>query len=807
MRRFLILLLAGGAALLAGHALSLAQFAAFVQCPAASIASPGDPQSVTVLANGWQAQTTFHATTCAGATSAYSFTPDATPKVTFAVTSPGFTTGAVSTTIARTVEATIWLRQVEPNNLLPTETTSGADCVVTYVLSDFINLHDTATATFLSGAYVSGAVTSTAKSGLAVTNNSTQAHLTPVCAWVTENNLAVTSSQTFTVEVSCFHARPQGGKQVQAVKFTASDGTNNATCLTSTMTQSARITAGNPVAIYSCTFAAGAFAGLTSGACAASASCAISIDFTAYPIVGDVTLTASNGQDGVPIAITVRTPNLRPLRVVWDQAGTHTPVYAWVQSTGTCATNACVSASATDPGTGAAANYATVYTAAQNCQSYNNANRSHNDTSGCVIEVRAGTYNGFDPTTNLSTLTVGLTWLTIAGAPGTTNATVVFQRASASSGTAQIADRTKFIGVGFTQVNSTYGASYNEEIVGTDGADTGPINIEALFDKCSFVSSVAGGWPMIYKVGLRENYNTTLNQLSGDSSLTGPFGGQHEAALLFGSTISGVSPVYNLYTALGNIGTGIQVSEPPTPLGNEVAETGMVDAFNTWNKVVTPLQMTGSFYLPAGNFADVQNVYEKTTVDAGVNHHFIADGDLNPFVNYIAQYDTIAGGRRNFAYNDTSNDCVAKQGVILYEVIDPMAVQGYNIKRDTFATENAARICNWVDSHGVGFIGRVANEAADSTTAPSSVSWLGEYFGLTGSSTANNEGYGKSVAFTTNASASGTDAGGGLYTITGGTGSPAYGRVPSGLAGLPFDLAGTTRKNDGTGCAGAYESC
>jgi len=159
---------------------------------AAAGASPGDPQSVTVLSNGWQAQTTFHATSCAGATSAYHFTPDATPKVTFAVTSPGFTTSGTATTIARTVEATIWLRQAEPNNLLPTETTSGADCVVTYVLSDFINNSDTATASFLSGAYVSGAVTSTAKSGLAVTNNWTRGNLKRVGDWVTEKTLSVT---------------------------------------------------------------------------------------------------------------------------------------------------------------------------------------------------------------------------------------------------------------------------------------------------------------------------------------------------------------------------------------------------------------------------------------------------------------------------------------------------------------------------------------------------------------------------------------------------------------------------------------
>lgn len=767
---------------------------------------PGDPIAVTVLSNGWQANVTWKGMTCAGVTGAYAFTAanSAPNYVTLNVTSPGFTTAGVATTISRTVVATLWLRQAEPNNLLPTETQSGSNCITTLALSDWINNTDTVSgANFLAATYTSG-IASNAKTGVQVTNNSTWTHDPPICSRVTEDNLVIPASTSFTIEVACFHARPSSGKEIQAVVFTASDGTHTATCTTSSMTHSARITGGNPVYVYSCTFGSGSFASFSAGN--------ILINAVAYPIVGDVPLSFAAGQDGTPIAYTAITPNLKPFREVYDPSGVYSDVYAWVQTTGTCTTTACIHTNATDPGVGVAANYSNTALAAQQCQAYNNANRSHNDFSGCHVMVRAGNYNGYDQATgvHLSSLTAGLSWMTIQGAPGTTTSTVVYKPLATGTGDNSVNNRIKFIGVGFAQADTSF-SGYNSVAVGQDGENANPIVTEVLFDGCLF-TAIANGFPMIVQVGLGEYYNTTLNQTAADGKLTLPFGDFRASYLFYGDSILGISAtpiIMNLYTSLGNYTDGMHIQVASNASPNYPVPTGLVNAFNRmmdsdWNLDINmdPNSPPG-MDIPAANFASVQNVYEKVNSDGGAplpNVRFLGDEDQTPFRNMIVQYETLAGQRYNEMYNDFQAVCIPKYGSFRFTAIDP--VQGsFNIKRDTFVSpnggENPARICNWSVSHHVGSVGNVVNTAGDGSGV-SSTGWLGEYYGL-GAAT------GVSIAFTTNNSLSGTDTGNGVYTLTGGSGSPAYAKVPSGGAALPFDLNGNARRNDGTGCAGAYE--
>jgi hypothetical protein len=775
----------------------------------------GQPTAISVLSNGWQANVTLHSVACAGATSAYGLTPDATPKLTLAVTSPGFTVAGAATTIARTIEGTSWLRQAYPNYALPTETQSGPDCVVTVTLSDFLNNTDTATASFITGAYVSGGVTSTQTSALPVTNSSTRAHDVPICNWVTPGYQVFASGaeSSTAVEVACFHARMQNAKQVQAVKITWSDGTNTASCTTSTMVQSTLITTGNPVYVYRCAPANGSFASLTGGL--------VTRDFTAYPIVGDQTVQASIGQDGVGIAATVITPNLHPLQDEWDSAGKYSPVYGWIcapgndttsgcaaGATGTCATVVCISTSSTDPGASASANYASAYTFANNCKSYNNANRSHNDTAGCVGIIRKiAAMNGFDTTTNLSTLTVGNTWLKFQAAPGQGPSTVVLTRASSSTGTASIANRTEFDNVGIVQLDTT-SSTYNEEIVGGD--TTQPVATEIVCNGCAITTKVPSAIPAVYRIGLVHWINTNGTLTGAVLGTLSPFGTQPDARVVLGGVWNPGNTVW-CYLCLGFQMTTGQVSNPGNGSANYFQATGRIEAFLTLSGQAPITEGGGN---TAANVANVQNVIEKTTVDGSFAERVYADGDTTQITNYLRAYSTVAGGRWNWMYNETSSSCTVKQGVRLFNVLDPMSGQGFNSKTDTTTatgvSPNGARICNWVDRYGVGAIGNIALSDANGNFGPTAsgspaTGWMGEYWGLIGSFTANNEGYNQSVSFSSNASASGTNSGGGNYKPTGSSSSPAYGRVPSGGAGLPFDITGMARRNDGTGCAGAYE--
>jgi hypothetical protein len=782
------------------------------------------PIAMQVLSTGWQADITWNTVSCASVTSAYALTPDATPKVSLAVTSPGFTTTGAVTTINRTVVATIWLRQVYANETLPTESAVGAGCKTRVALSDYVNVNDTASATFLAGAYTHGSA-SPARASVAVLNSSTQVHPVPIANWVTQPYQVIEAGSPFTVEAAAFFARPQGGKQVNAVKFDATDGTNHATCTSSTMTQSAVSTGGNPAYVYSCTFAAGAFAGLTAGSCASGVTCSISLNFTAYPAVGDQTISSATGQDGVAITAATQSVSLKPILAVFDQQANYTPAYAWVSSTGTCVTAACVSTSATDPGTGASANFASIEKALAGCKLFNNARtHAHNDIAACLVYVRASAspVNGFDPTTSVTGLTAGATWAKIDGAPGTTPSTVVWKLLASGTGQNTLQNRMEFDNFGFAQVDTTSSA-YN---VALQGADTGTstMNTEFMCNGCVWTATTASDWPMLYSTGIPRWLNSTLDASSaGSGYFFITYGGTRVAPVLLGDTIKGHNGTHDIvipYEMLGNALTQMTM-EGPVTTASSLPPTGLIWAFNTFYNATVPTQISASSGLDGGpgNVAAVQNIYEKTTVDAGYGLYFLPDADDTPVVNFVEQYDTIVGARRNWCYNDGTApgggaESTPKQCLSLYVAFGHMgtgAPQGTNVKADTFVAPvvgaNGARIGNWMVRFGVGSVGNVWFESGEGAAAPGPDTFMGDYVGLTGSTTPNNEGYNNILAFTNDQSAGGSNGGNGTYTITGGTGSAAYGRVPSGFAGLPDDIAGVARKNDGTGCAGAYESC
>ena len=116
------------------------------------------------------------------------------------------------------------------------------------------------------------------------------------------------------------------------------------------------------------------------------------------------------------------------------------------------------------------------------------------------------------------------------------------------------------------------------------------------------------------------------------------------------------------------------------------------------------------------------------------------------------------------------------------------------------------RTGNWRSRYSAGYIGNVTGVTSNSLN-PSPISWYGDFFGLQGNPT--TVGYGAmTAAFYNNASNSSTDGAGsntgfGWYKPTSSTGFAN--RVPAGFAPFPGDIEGTARKNDGTGCAGAYE--
>jgi hypothetical protein len=104
--------------------------------------------------------------------------------------------------------------------------------------------------------------------------------------------------------------------------------------------------------------------------------------------------------------------------------------------------------------------------------------------------------------------------------------------------------------------------------------------------------------------------------------------------------------------------------------------------------------------------------------------------------------------------------------------------------------EEAGRQGNACFRYGVGSRGNVAASTFNSDL-PGALSGYGFQWGVGGAVAANFASFFVSPA--------GND-------YRPGPGSPLLGRVPAGQATVPIDLAGTARRNDGMGAAGAYEA-
>lgn len=770
-------------------------------------AQPGTPISVTIEPNGYFADVLVSGMTCAKASSAYSATPDSTPKLSIAVTSPGYNSSGVLTSVSRTVVGTTYKRRPYPNETQPDEQNTKGGCLTKWGLSDYVNQSDYGTVTLLAGLYTSQGYASLAKT-LPLVNSSTLPHPKPICAILTPPHQIVGSSDNFTAEAICFHQRPRSGQQVAAVKFDISDGTNHVSGVSSSMTLSALSSVGNPVYVYSYTFTAGSLSTLTSGSCAAGASCEVTLDMFAYPFVGDTVLQASLGQSGTALAASSKSPNLHAINIVWDQAAAHTPLYAWVSTTGTCTTTACISTSSTDPGSGASANYATFYNAANQCRSYNSTNRAHNDTSGCRIKVRAGTYNGFNTSagSELNTLASGIGNLRFEAAPGESNTTVVVTPAASSGGKRTVKDRTWFVDIGFAQVDNTLSA-YNQILTGTTTVP-GTINEEIVCVRCRMSPLVTSAdWPMVYQIGQVYWLDATINAatIGQTSGILRPYGNRPYAGKWIGGTLtfSGAAKLFP-YVVAGSQMTGVaEQDDNPATFTSMIQPTGEIVYSTSWMKMNTTNPFAFSWF---DNVAAVQNVFESIQATTAP-FQFWADNNVTHVYNGIVSYNTFAGGRYNFSYNEFPGDCYFKYVVDLYNAVDPMSGQGRNIKTDTYTSGgngDGRKVCNWMAVYGVGSGGTVFNGDANGDSNVGPTSWFGMYTGKRGGSNTNTL-FGQSIVFTTNHSKSGDSAGNGNYVLTGSTGSVAYGRVPNGEAGLPKDLAGNDRRTDGTGCSGAYE--
>jgi hypothetical protein len=210
----------------------------------------------------------------------------------------------------------------------------------------------------------------------------------------------------------------------------------------------------------------------------------------------------------------------------------------------------------------------------------------------------------------------------------------------------------------------------------------------------------------------------------------------------------------------------------------------------------------------------MQNMVELQTNGLTCCNIF-ADGDQSTVGWSYRNYNTAVGERASGPYNDVAGTNIAPAGMIK-RVIDKNSVYAnVNIKTDTFVSGGGGAGV-WASSYGVGNVGRVSLFGAHQQTATdqphndnNDTPYMGNYWIPGSIPNAQFLGYTKAqiqawfVNWTVAPAAS--PALGGNYKPLS-TATPLHGLIPAGAQSLKYDLAGATRRDDGTGAVGAYES-
>ncbi|WP_414902455.1 hypothetical protein ACMT1E_04295 [Sphingomonas flavalba] len=211
-----------------------------------------------------------------------------------------------------------------------------------------------------------------------------------------------------------------------------------------------------------------------------------------------------------------------------------------------------------------------------------------------------------------------------------------------------------------------------------------------------------------------------------------------------------------------------------------------------------------------GTTADVNgalianNLIEWTTTSSSPAYRPSSDNGTGNITHLLDWHNTIVGygntARSNILYNETVGTLRAHK---LCSSIGSIHTQ-INTKHDVFCggrgdVDASSKTGGWPYMLGVGCRGTVALfvDAGGGTFAQE---YPGEKALIGASATVMAD-----VRFTDNKAVTGAGAGAGDGAYTLEAGSAAFDRISAGHAVLPFDLAGVTRRNDGTGAAGAYE--
>ena len=774
----------------------------FQALPTGVTFAAGDPMSLVVSDNtaiagsaqypgGWTARVTFKGNGLGVNT------PDGS-KITINTSTPSYAGGSPSTT-ARSIKATLGLRQVSPNHAL-FNVTATTDTVVIYALERRLHVGETITSVVIAaGAYgASNGGTLTA----GVTNSSQLAYDKPVGNFVTLQDQEATGS-TYRVEFAGTHWAARNGQQFDSIAFTATDESLNT--VTATITQptiSTTITGANASGVYAETWAWDVpLAGLNQGE-------RVYVRAQVKPWIGN----ASAILDSDPTADGFAWPGLNctilcNLYFLNNKTGAYGTPYAYVNSSTGVDASGVVS---TVAATARAAPFLTIKGAAAAIQTYCNANFARNNAgNGRIRLMDAANHVTFGAT--MAAIVAGKACLVIEDDP--LNAGRAIYTSAVGSGASDAAkiscDALMFRGrITLQPPDAVVGSNvliYGGTTAGSNKRLTiGPgINIP-----------LQGVNTFVFRgVQWIQGLNFTCSNI-GTSFFASSSTNKENWALIAGVIQTGTGG--NIYprNVIGSVFTGSRVSEPLN-----ATNVDTMDGLLLMNcKLMACLSVNQfGFNLAYGRGAAVETVIFEGSEATGTIpcFQFGADGATFPITNINIWNCLMVGNRSNMFYNDDDTTInIVKTGSLGFNIIEQD-----NRKTDTFIRAGAPVASQATSAQRTGGwrTGRYAVDGLANTyigpdysgaIAGSPTAGLGDFLppGYTfGETTSNAEATVETArqAMFNLSKAGPTLGGNGTYTYKSRTNIALQ---PAGACRNRYDLAGLAWLNNGTDPVGPYSA-
>jgi len=716
-----------------------------------------------------------------------------------AVTDPGFdATG--TTTVTRSIRGIRVLRHtVKTADATTWETPNEAhvgDYLEAYIALDGeIYAGTTITNVFAGGGFY-GAAPSGYVPLAGITNDSAFAYRKPGFSWVNFQHDLATGTDVY-VEGAAQHYHAMNGQQVPRIEYTAKDsqGTPNVTATqTASLPElSTLITSAYKPEVYPARIPQAA---LTQGdLCFTNAR--------VYPWIGDSTAILDLEVDGVnTTGVLTTTQTQTPLRFVCDKTGGYGGAYAYVKAG---ASGGTVSATAA---TARAAPYPTIEGAAAAIQTFNNANKGHNDAGGAIIRLMddgAGGTVGHVMAANWNNVAYGNAYLTIEQDP--LNTARAFINLPTATVIRAVSGAVKF------RVDIQSVGGNNTSIAGP------PTNANSRFayDGVTVNYTATGTTPFNYRQSIGHWRNSTVSGILGAGQC--PFAGygatadRNQTAAVHGCTItdSAVNLVIRAQSVLGGNYKSCSMSDFLSgSIAYDRMDGAVIQSVNfgsvTFNHI-----FGGPLYPDYAKGIFIGQVVSEF-YGSGSRHFGVGwDDNTSSIANALIDSVTFVGERLNYGYQDNAGaKGKAKDCHLTASICNEINIktETYNIPTTSGFPGNTQ---NWKMLHHVGEFGNVVQNGSRNSDVMGSdgvnPSWLGDGAPVDGNNSWRVGTGGNStstgIPFVDDKSGlAGT--GGGDYRLTGTT-NPAYDRVPAGKGRFRYDILGNLRFQDGSGAAGAYE--